>query len=101
MHGIGKLGVSDRILDRPGRLTDAEYATVKEHPVLTERILERVPGFSELALLASAHHERLDGSGYPHGLTAGELTMPMAGSSPSPTYMRHSPPSVPTARHEF
>ena len=77
MHDIGKLGVSNRILDTPGRLTDAEYATVKEHPVLTERILERVPGFSELALLASAHHERLDGSGYPHGLTAGELTMPM------------------------
>ena len=77
LHDIGKLGVSNRILDRPGRLTDAEYATVKEHPVLTERILERVPGFSELAPLASAHHERLDGSGYPHGLTAGELTMPM------------------------
>ena len=77
LHDIGKLGVSNRILDTPGRLTDAEYATVKEHPVLTERILERVPGLGGLALLASAHHERLDGSGYPHGLTASELTMPM------------------------
>ncbi len=77
LHDIGKLALSNRILDRPGRLTDAEYAKVKEHPVVTERILERVPGFSELSPLASAHHERLDGSGYPRGLTAAELTMPM------------------------
>ena len=77
LHDIGKLGVSSRILDTPGRLTDEEFARIKEHPLFTERILERVPGFSELAPLASAHHERLDGSGYPYGLTAGELTMPM------------------------
>lgn len=77
LHDIGKLGISNRILDRPGRLTDQEYANVKTHPVLTERILARVPGLSELAPLASSHHERLDGSGYPHGLTASELTMPM------------------------
>jgi HD-GYP domain-containing protein (c-di-GMP phosphodiesterase class II) len=77
LHDIGKLGISNRILDRPGPLTDAEYAKVKEHPLLTQRILERIPGFSELAPLASSHHERLDGSGYPHGLTAEELTKPM------------------------
>ncbi len=75
LHDIGKLSISNRILDKPGPLTDSEYAKVKEHPVWTERILERVPGFSELAPLASAHHERLDGSGYPRGLTAAELTM--------------------------
>lgn len=77
LHDIGKLGISNRILDRPGPLTEAEYAKVKEHPVLTQRILERIPGFSELAPLASAHHERLDGSGYPRGLTADEMTKPM------------------------
>ena len=77
LHDIGKLGISNRILDRPGPLTDAEYAKVKEHPLLTQRILERIPGFSELAPLAGSHHERLDGSGYPHGLTAKELTKPM------------------------
>jgi HD-GYP domain-containing protein (c-di-GMP phosphodiesterase class II) len=77
LHDIGKLGISNRILDRPGPLTDAEYTKVKEHPVLTQRILERIPGFSELAPLASAHHERLDGSGYPRGLTADDLTQPM------------------------
>jgi HD-GYP domain-containing protein (c-di-GMP phosphodiesterase class II) len=77
LHDIGKLGISNRILDWPGRLVDADYARVKEHPLLTQRILERVPVFSELAPLASAHHERLDGSGYPHGLTAVDLTIPM------------------------
>ena len=77
LHDIGKLAISNRILDKPGRLTDAEFAKVREHPLVTQRILERVPGFSDLSALASAHHERLDGSGYPHELTAPELTMPM------------------------
>jgi HD-GYP domain-containing protein (c-di-GMP phosphodiesterase class II) len=77
LHDIGKLAISNRILDRPGRLTDEEYANVRQHPVVTHRILERVPGFSELEPVASAHHERLDGSGYPRGLSAAELTIPM------------------------
>ena len=77
LHDLGKLSISNRILDKPGPLTEAELAKVKEHPLLTRRILERVPGFSELAPVAGAHHERLDGRGYPRGLTAGELTMPM------------------------
>jgi HD-GYP domain-containing protein (c-di-GMP phosphodiesterase class II) len=77
LHDIGKLGISNRILDSPRRLTDDEFARIREHPVFTQRILARVPGFSELAPLASAHHERLDGSGYPYGLTAGDLTLPM------------------------
>jgi DNA-binding CsgD family transcriptional regulator len=73
LHDIGKLALSNRILDSPGRLTEAEYAKVKEHPVVTERILDRVPGFSELSPLAGAHHERLDGSGYPKGASAESL----------------------------
>jgi HD-GYP domain-containing protein (c-di-GMP phosphodiesterase class II) len=77
LHDIGKLAISNRILDKRGRLTEAEFEKIKEHPVLTQQILERVPGFSELAPLAGAHHERLDGRGYPFGLTADELTMPM------------------------
>jgi HD-GYP domain-containing protein (c-di-GMP phosphodiesterase class II) len=77
LHDIGKLAISNRILDKPARLSDAEFVKVKEHPVFTHRILERVPGFRDLAPLASTHHERLDGGGYPHGLTAGELTLPM------------------------
>jgi HD-GYP domain-containing protein (c-di-GMP phosphodiesterase class II) len=77
LHDVGKLAVSNRILDKPGRLTPAEFATVREHPVITRRILERVPGFGRLAPVAAAHHERLDGTGYPQGLAAGELTTPM------------------------
>src|SRR3954463_2263140 len=77
LHDIGKLGVSNRILDKPGRLTGAEFARIKDHPLITERILRRVPGCEHLAPLAGAHHERLDGSGYPRGLSAVELTGPM------------------------
>ena len=77
LHDIGKLAISNRILDKPGRLTRAEFATVREHPVITERILERVPCFRHLAPLAGAHHERLDGHGYPRGLGATELTTGM------------------------
>jgi HD-GYP domain-containing protein (c-di-GMP phosphodiesterase class II) len=77
LHDVGKLAVSNRILDKPGKLTAAEFAQVREHPVVTRRVLERVPGFGALAPVAAAHHERLDGSGYPQGLTAEELTMPM------------------------
>jgi HD-GYP domain-containing protein (c-di-GMP phosphodiesterase class II) len=77
LHDVGKLAVSNRILDKPGRLTAAEFAQIRTHPVVTHQILERVPGFRPLAPVAAAHHERLDGSGYPQGLTAEELTMPM------------------------
>jgi HD-GYP domain-containing protein (c-di-GMP phosphodiesterase class II) len=77
LHDVGKLGISNLILDKPASLTAAEFARIREHPVLGERILARAPGFSTLAPLAGAHHERLDGGGYPHGLTAERLTMPM------------------------
>jgi HD-GYP domain-containing protein (c-di-GMP phosphodiesterase class II) len=76
LHDIGKLAISNRILDKPAPLTGAEFATVREHPVITERILARVPGCERLAATAGAHHERLDGSGYPRGLSAAELTLP-------------------------
>ena len=77
LHDIGKLAVSNRILDKPGKLTEAEFARIKEHPLFTRWVLERVSCFEALAPVATAHHERLDGSGYPHGLRAEDLTMPM------------------------
>jgi HD-GYP domain-containing protein (c-di-GMP phosphodiesterase class II) len=77
LHDIGKLAISNRILDKPGALTHAEFALVREHPLITERIVSRVPGCEHLAGLAGAHHERLDRSGYPHGLGREELTLPM------------------------
>jgi HD-GYP domain-containing protein (c-di-GMP phosphodiesterase class II) len=77
LRDIGNLAVSNRILDKPANLTPAEFERVKEHPLFTRWILERVSCFSDLAPVASAHHERLDGCGYPRGLGADDLTLPM------------------------
>ena len=77
LHDLGKLSISNRILDKPGRLTEEERARLQHHPLLAEQILGQVSIFGEVAKLASAHHERLDGSGYPRGLAGGALTMPM------------------------
>jgi putative nucleotidyltransferase with HDIG domain len=68
LHDIGKLGVSNRILDKPGRLTAAEMAEMRKHPQCGLEILVRVRRFAEYAELVAAHHERLDGSGYHLGL---------------------------------
>jgi HD-GYP domain-containing protein (c-di-GMP phosphodiesterase class II) len=74
LHDIGKLGVSNMILDKPGRLDEREWALMRRHPELTARILERVTAFRDLADVASAHHERLDGRGYHRGLGAEQLS---------------------------
>ncbi len=76
LHDIGKLGVSNRILDKPGPLTDAEREVVRRHPRWSREILTRVTAFQDLARIAGSHHERLDGSGYPSALTAEELDLP-------------------------
>ena len=75
LHDIGKLGVSSQILDKPGKLDDAEWAAIKMHPVYTQQVLGRVKAFKELAPMAAAHHERLDGAGYPLGLTAAQISL--------------------------
>lgn len=76
LHDIGKLGVSNRILDKPDPLTEPEWAVMRSHPRWSMEILTRVRAFHELARIAAAHHERLDGSGYFAGLTARELDPP-------------------------
>jgi HD-GYP domain-containing protein (c-di-GMP phosphodiesterase class II) len=73
LHDIGKLGVSNLILDKPGKLDDEEWRQMRRHPALTARILGRVSAFRGLADVASAHHERLDGRGYHRGLGAEQL----------------------------
>lgn len=70
LHDIGKLGISNLILDKPGKLTDEEFETIKLHLAYTLRILERVGAFSNIADLAASHHERMDGKGYFRGLDA-------------------------------
>lgn len=76
LHDIGKLGVSNAILDKLGKLTDAEWQTVRKHPENTFQILKRVPGFSPFSEIAAAHHEKLDGSGYLRGISDEQLNGP-------------------------
>ena len=64
LHDIGKLGVSNSILDKPGKPTDDEFAQIRKHPDYTQQILSQVSAFQNLADVAGAHHERLDGRGY-------------------------------------
>jgi putative nucleotidyltransferase with HDIG domain len=75
LHDVGKLGVSNAVLDKPGKLDRDEWDAVKLHATYTEAILSRIEAFKELARVAGAHHERLDGQGYPRGLSAGEIDL--------------------------
>jgi putative nucleotidyltransferase with HDIG domain len=75
LHDIGKLSISNTILDKPTRLTDAEHALVKTHPALSAEILSHIAAFGEIALIAGEHHEKLDGSGYPNRLQGRDLSL--------------------------
>ena len=75
LHDVGKLGVSNSVLDKAGALDEAEWAAVRLHAQLTEEILSKINAFSELAVIAGAHHERLDGKGYPRGLMAEDIAL--------------------------
>jgi HD-GYP domain-containing protein (c-di-GMP phosphodiesterase class II) len=70
LHDLGKIGVPDQILHKPGPLDDAEWSIMREHPVWGAQALERIPGFEAAALAVRHHHERWDGTGYPDGLAA-------------------------------
>lgn len=74
LHDIGKLGVSNAILDKPGKLDDAEWEVMRTHASHTQEILGRIGALTDLAPIAAAHHERLDGAGYPLGLSEREIT---------------------------
>ena len=75
LHDVGKLGVSNSVLDKPGKLDADEWAAVQAHAAYTETILGRIDAFAELARVAAAHHERLDGKGYPKGLSGDEICL--------------------------
>ncbi|MCJ2138079.1 HD domain-containing protein [Methylobacterium sp. J-026] len=75
LHDVGKLGVSNAILDKNGKLDEAEWRDMRNHASLSETILTRVAAFHEMALVGGGHHERLDGKGYPRGL-AGDAIAP-------------------------
>ncbi len=72
LHDIGKLGISDKILHKPGKLDDAEWEEIERHPEIGARILEHAH-LKDIAAWVLRHHERIDGRGYPDGLAAGEI----------------------------
>lgn len=74
LHDIGKLAVPNSILDKPDKLDADEWVVVRQHSAHTETILSRITAFTELAKMAGAHHERLDGKGYPYGLRGDEIS---------------------------
>jgi putative nucleotidyltransferase with HDIG domain len=75
LHDIGKLSLSNAILDKTTKLDQAEWDAVYQHPRLTRQILERVGAFREMAIIAGEHHEKLDGTGYPNRLMAPDLSL--------------------------
>jgi HD-GYP domain-containing protein (c-di-GMP phosphodiesterase class II) len=74
VHDFGRLGVSNAIWDKRGGLTQAELERVRLHPYLSERMLAFSPALAPLGAIAAQHHERLDGSGYPRGLSGEAIT---------------------------
>jgi HD-GYP domain-containing protein (c-di-GMP phosphodiesterase class II) len=76
VHGFGRLGVSNSIWDRPGPLSAGEWERVRMYPYLTERMLRQSAALAPLGEIAVAHRERLDGSGYPRGLSGGAISRP-------------------------
>lgn len=75
LHDVGKIGVDDAILRKPGRLNAEEYAAIKQHTVTGSKILSQITSMRELMCGARYHHERWDGSGYPEGLKGKEIPL--------------------------
>jgi putative nucleotidyltransferase with HDIG domain len=75
LHDIGKIGVPASILDKPGKLSDEEYRVIREHTTIGARILEPIKVYADIVALVRQHHERLDGKGYPDGLSGEEISL--------------------------
>lgn len=75
LHDVGKIGVPDAILTKPGKLTAEEFESLKKHPEIGERILSHIRQLSDLLPGVLYHHERMDGRGYPHGLVGREIPL--------------------------
>jgi HD-GYP domain-containing protein (c-di-GMP phosphodiesterase class II) len=74
LHDIGKIGVPDHILTKPGTLSDNEYEQIKKHPGIGYKIIEQVHLLHNILPAIVEHHERLDGSGYPFGLHGDQMS---------------------------
>jgi HD-GYP domain-containing protein (c-di-GMP phosphodiesterase class II) len=74
LHDVGKLGISNSILDKPGKLTEEEFAEVRKHPVHSGNILSGIPSFRGIAEIGRDHHEKLNGKGYPYGISGSAIS---------------------------
>lgn len=75
LHDIGKIGISNTITDKPDKLTEDEWERIKEHPLIGQRILDPIDYLEPVKVCIQTHHERCDGSGYPFGLRAHEISL--------------------------
>ncbi|MFH1708555.1 MAG: HD domain-containing phosphohydrolase [Planctomycetota bacterium] len=75
LHDFGKIGITDRILNKPGKLTREEYDVIKKHPLIAQVILEPVQDLKDILPWIKHHHERWDGAGYPDGLKGGAIPL--------------------------
>ena len=75
LHDVGKIGIPDHVLHKPGPLTEAEWKLMREHPAIGERILRPLPGLSAVATAVRHEHERWDGGGYPDGLAGDDIPL--------------------------
>lgn len=75
LHDVGKIGMPDAIINKPTRLTEEEYAIIKNHPVMGARILKNITEFPKLITGARWHHERYDGKGYPDGISGEDIPL--------------------------
>ena len=73
LHDVGKIGISDAIINKSGRLTPEEYGVIKQHPVMGNQILSSIRDYPYISIGAHYHHERYDGKGYPDGLKGEEI----------------------------
>jgi HD-GYP domain-containing protein (c-di-GMP phosphodiesterase class II) len=77
LHDIGKIGMADAVLNKPGALTDREYSILRDHPTIGAQILSPMSSFAPYILATKHHHERYDGRGYPDGLSGSDLPLPV------------------------
>jgi putative nucleotidyltransferase with HDIG domain len=86
LHDIGKISLPEHILNKPGKLTEEEYEIIKTHTLLGASILRHMSFLRQAAVVAESHHERWDGTGYPHGLRGSDIPLLARISAVAGTY---------------
>ena len=74
-HDIGKIGIKDNILDKPGKLDESEYNEIKRHPIVGAEIIKEIASLKEISEIISQHHEHVDGGGYPKGIAGSKIRL--------------------------